>query len=143
MPRTVKEWVGKTADSRPSDHCVLRLMRAQQGRCAVCTRKLGPANPFTIDHIKALVFDVDPPHHGNRESNLQLICTDPCSKEKSGEETSRKAKADAFAVKHYGIDKQRKEKSRYHRPMPGSRASPWKKKLHGQVVRRDVLPIEK
>ena len=99
MTRTVPEWIGKTDDTMPPSSVFRRLYRQQDGHCPECTRHLVTSN-ITRDHIKALIFGGE-----NREKNLRLICTDPCSLKKSGEETSRKAKADRTLNSHLGIKK--------------------------------------
>jgi len=83
-----------------------------------------PSN-ITCDHIKALEDGGE-----NRETNLQLICTAPCSLKKTGQENSRRAKADRGAAKHLGFKRKR-------HVVPGSKASPWKHKLDGTWIRRD------
>jgi len=80
---------------------------------------------MTCDHIKPLEDGGE-----NREGNLQMICTNPCSLRKTGEENSRRAKADRVARKHMGLKKSK-------HIVPGSRRSPWKKKVDGTVVRRE------
>lgn len=134
MARTKKEWVGKTDDAMPPNTVRLRIYRKQDGKCAVCPRKLRPGN-ITLDHRKPLEDGGE-----NRESNCQLICTDPCSLEKTGEENSRRADADRFAIKQLGLDKvdppRRDTKQKVKRVMPGSRKSRFKRKLDGTVVER-------
>lgn len=102
----------------------LRIFRNQDGACKACHRKLGAPN-ITCDHIKPLEDGGE-----NRESNLQLICTSPCSLTKTGEENSRRAKADRVRGKHLGFKQSRQV-------MPGSKASRWKRRMDGTVVRRD------
>ena len=102
----------------------LRIFRSQDGVCAICPRKLQPGN-ITCDHIVPLEDG-----GANVEQNLQMICTSPCSLKKTGEENSRRAKADRSAAKHLGF-------KRSKQPMPGSRASKWKRRMDGTVVRRD------
>lgn len=103
----------------------LRIYRAQDGRCKSCTRKLSPGN-ITADHIKPLEDGGQ-----NRESNMQLICTAPCSSDKTGQENSRRANADRALAKHLGF------KPKFTRPLPGSRKSRYKRKVDGTVVLRD------
>lgn len=102
----------------------LRILRVQEGRCAICSRDLKGGN-ITCDHRVPL-------EDGgvNDETNLQLICTSPCSLDKTGKENSRRAKADRVLVKRMGF-------KRPKHIVPGSRLSPWKRKLDGTVVRRD------
>lgn len=111
MPREVKEWIGKNDDAMPPPSVFNRLYRKQNGICPECTRELKVGN-ITRDHIKALIFGGE-----NRERNLRLICTNPCSLKKSGDETRRKAKADRCLNRDLGL------KVPTRRPVPGSKAS--------------------
>jgi len=124
LARSKTEWQGRTDDSMPSQAVRIRIFRMQDGRCPACSRNLQPGN-ITCDHIKPLEDGGE-----NREANLQLICTDPCSLRKTGDENRRRAKADRVAAKRLGFKQSR-------HPVLGSRQSPWKRKLDGTVVRRD------
>ena len=124
MARSKTEWQGRTDDSMPPQSVRLRIFRQQDGRCPICTRQLNPGN-ITTDHTVALEDGGE-----NREQNLQLICTAPCSLKKTGEENRRRAKADRAIAKRLGFRQSR-------HIVPGSRRSPWKKKLDGTVVRRE------
>lgn len=72
MARTVPEWIGKTDDSMPGIHVLLRLYTDQNGVCA-CPDECGLVMNLDRDEI-----DCDhrvPLRDGgeNRESNLQLM----------------------------------------------------------------------
>jgi 5-methylcytosine-specific restriction enzyme A len=116
MARTVKEWVGKTDDSMPPRACKLRIIARQDGKCAINGR------PFTAKEKPE--FDGK-----NRESNLQAIHAEP-HKRKTATEAAVRAKVNANAAKRLGL-----RKSKW-KPMPGSKASKWKKRMDGTVVRR-------
>jgi len=126
--RKVKEWASDNPDAMPPPSVMLRLLRKQGERCAHCTRPLKPGN-IQREHVK-------PIWEGgrNRESNIELWCINPCALDKNGEENTRRADADRAAAKHWGFKAPSKKKR--SRPVPGSRASPWKKKVDGTVVRR-------
>lgn len=70
----------------------------------------------------------------NDHSNLQLLC-EPCHMEKTGQDHARAAKIRAVAVSHYIPPSQRQKKGP---PIPGSKRSPWKRRMDGTVVRRDA-----
>lgn len=130
MARSVKEWVGKTDDTQPPPSVKRRLYRKQDGRCPKCSRYLVSGN-ITCDHIIPLWVEGGP---GNRETNLQLICTRPCSIKKTGAEAAMRARANKAMDKRLGFKAPSKDR---RPPMPGTRRSKWKKKLDGTVVRRD------
>ena len=52
--RTVPEWTGKTADSKPPKSLLDRLFLRQGGKCAISGRKIRPGDSTHADHIKAL-----------------------------------------------------------------------------------------
>ena len=66
--RTVPEWIGKTADSKPPAKVIDRLFLSQGGKCALTGRKMRPGDARHADHIKPLKDGGE-----NRESNLQLL----------------------------------------------------------------------
>lgn len=99
----------------------VELVLSQDGRCAMCGDKLRPGN-IEYDHVQALVHGGD-----NAPDNWRAICADPCHRNKTRADVQAKAKADRLAVG----GRQRKGP-----PMPGSRASKFKRKMSGEVVRR-------
>lgn len=123
MARKTEEWIGKSDDTFPPPRVKLRLITKWDGRCADCGCKLGPASPAQFDHITPLRDGGE-----NREGNLQPLCR-PCHARKTGSEAHQRAKTDRLKAKHHGITKRSF--------MPGSRASKWKRRMDGTVVRRD------
>ena len=65
----------------------------------------------------------------NTVENGQVLCN-ACHKSKTASEAAPRAKADRVRDKHNGTWK------RSSRPIPGSKASGWKHKMNGDVVRR-------
>lgn len=124
--RTVKEWVGKTPDSRVPDRVVARLFLAQRGACAVCGRRLGVGGEaFDADHVVALANGGE-----NREGNLRLVCRDTCHRTKTAADVAEKSQVARQRKKHrIGT----KRKSRF----PNSRDGPWKTSPGGRTVRRE------
>jgi len=96
------------------------LFLAQNGKCYDCPRKLMPGM-YHADHRLPLADG-----GSNDDDNIVLICLD-CHKAKTRGENKSRAHHDRIAVG----GRQRKS-----RPMPGSRASGWKCKMSGEVVRR-------
>lgn len=125
MARKTEEWVGKTDDEAIPARVKLRIFEKFNGHCACCTNKIiGKLKP-AYDHIVALINGGE-----NRESNLQLLCTE-CHKVKTAGDVAEKSRAYGARLKAVGIKAKSKSK-----PMPGSRASGFKRKIGGGVVRR-------
>ena len=124
MARKIDEWIGKTDDTAVPPRVKLRILGACNGRCVCCERHTGPALPPRFDHIVPLKDGGE-----NREGNLQVLCVQ-CHGLKTKGEAKDRAMVHRKISAHYGI-KQSKN------PMPGSKASPWKKRMDGTVVRRD------
>lgn len=122
--RSTKEWVGLHPDSPIPPRVRLRVFERTHGACALCTRKLVPGQ-WACDHIKALTNGGE-----HRESNLQALCISPCHSSKTREDVAMKSEAYGFRLKAAGI------KAKKGRPMAGSKASGFKRKMDGTVVKR-------
>ena len=107
--RTVPEWIGKTADSKPPKSVLDRLFLRQGGKCAISGRKIRPGDSTHADHIKALKDGGE-----NREGNLQLVLADAHRVKTSAENTAR-AKEKRLRLKHAGLW------PKSHRPLQGRR----------------------
>lgn len=123
MSRSTPEWVGKTPNSGVPPRVRLRVWERCQGMCGVCGRKIGPADTWIIEHLHALILGGE-----NRESNLGVTCG-WCKPVKDREDIAIKVKSDRVRKRHAGI-------KTTSRPMPGSRASGFKRKMNGEVVKR-------
>lgn len=119
--RAVEEWHGKTDDTPVPPRVKLRIYHRADGKCAECGLKVLPAE---YDHIKRLRDGGE-----NRERNIQLLCR-PCHAAKSAAEKTEGAKVDRITAKHIGATR------RSSRPVAGSRASGWKKRMDGTAERR-------
>lgn len=95
--RTVDEWIGKTADTRPPKSVIDRLFLRQAGRCALSGRKIGAGATTHADHIVPLKDGGQ-----NRESNLQLVLAD-AHREKTADENADRAKERRIRLKHAGL----------------------------------------
>lgn len=99
------------------------------GRCEGCGVKLFPGR-FQYDHIVAFAIGGEP-----TLDNCQVLCSGgraTCHGLKTAEQdTPRAAKTKRQHAKNLGIRSRRSI-------LDGSRASKWKKKLDGSVVRRDA-----
>lgn len=120
--RKVPEWIGKTDNSPIPDRVKLRVFERAKGLCQKCTRKLYPRQ-WDCDHIVAIINGGE-----NRERNLQALCIDPCHSGKTREDV--KIKAVTYRKKKSNIGLRKKSK------FPGSKDSPWKRKLDGSWVKR-------
>jgi 5-methylcytosine-specific restriction protein A len=122
--RTVPEWIGKTPDSAIPDRVRLRVLMRYRCVCAKCGIKLGGGVAWDCDHTQALVNEGE-----NRESNLQPLCKKNCHPKKTVDDVAAKSETYQARIRHYGIKKPK-------RPMPGSKASGFKRKMDGTVVKR-------
>lgn len=102
-----------------------RIFDAHKGTCCICYLKINAAlgDKFIIEHIKPLWAG-----GADDESNMGPAHED-CARDKTSKEAPVKAKSDRVRANYLGIPKS-------GRPMPGSRASGWKKRMDGTVVRR-------
>lgn len=99
MSRSVAEWIGKNADSKPPAPVVLRIWRREDGVCHLSGRKIAAGEDWHLEHKTALSLGGE-----NRERNLFPALIDP-HKDKSAEEAAVRAKADAVTKRHIGIAK--------------------------------------
>lgn len=97
MTRSVPEWIADHDDQSIPPRVRVRLFEAAAGRCAACSRKIGPADTWQADHIIALVNGGE-----HRETNLQVLC-DWCHKVKTREDVAIKAKGAKVRARHLGI----------------------------------------
>ena len=95
-----------------------------QGKCCSCKFKIDPGQSWDLDHIipRALGGSDDP-------SNMQVLCR-ACHRNKTRHhDVPRIAKSKRQKARHLGARRSRAI-------IPGSRQSPWKRKMDGSVVRR-------
>ena len=123
MPRSVPEWIGKTADTPVPPRVRLRVFERCEGKCGQCTRRVRAGEVWTCEHLVAIINGGE-----NREKNLGVTCCN-CLPEKNARDLAIKAFVAKKRKAHLGI-------RRTSRPMPGSRSSAFKKCMDGTVVRR-------
>lgn len=125
MSRTVEEWRGKNDDEAVPPRVRLRVWDKAKGHCQICTRKILTGERWVADHVIAIING-----GANRETNLQLIC-DWCDRKiKTPADSAEKSKTYEKRSAHLGLKKSK------GRPMPGSKASPYKQKIGGGWVDR-------
>ena len=137
MPRKVDEWIGRSDDAMPGRLVKDRLARAQGDCCATCRHAFGPKRLAHCDHIVPLIDGGE-----NRESNLQMICTD-CHKAKTGAEATARAKSRDIRAAHImAPDSRSSFQSRGFTPAkPQRRAtSALAPKFEGDVLARKAEP---
>lgn len=122
--RSVPEWIAKRDDEAIPPRVKLRVFDRCKERCAVCTLEIRGKLTPEYDHIVALINGGQ-----HRESNLQVLCSE-CHKDKTRQDVAEKSETYGRRLKAVGI------KARSGRPMPGSRASKFKRKMDGSVVLR-------
>jgi len=124
MARSTDEWVGKDDDAIPPPRVRLRIFDDHNGRCWICSCKIFAGNYWQADHKRALINGGE-----NRESNLAPACRNCCCG-KTAEDVAEKSKVASIRKKHLGI---RKKSS-----FSCARTGKFKKKMNGEVVRRDT-----
>ena len=122
--RSNNEWIGKTPDSKIPPRVRLRVFEAHNGLCHLTGRKIMPGDKWDMDHVQALCNGGE-----HRESNLAPALRD-AHRNKTAEDVKLRAKDDRIRKKHLGIYESKSE-------IPGSKKSRWKRKINGQVVRRE------
>lgn len=100
--REVPEWVGASDDTPAPPRVRLRVFEKFEGRCAMCRRLLRPGH-WALDHKVALVNGGG----GNRETNLQPLCTSPCHSGKTREDVAEKSRTRRHRQRNAGIRKRR------------------------------------
>lgn len=128
MPRSVKEWIGKTDDTPVPPRVRLRVLDRFGRRCDPelgCGRVLRPGDRWTCDHVHALINGGE-----NRENNLHPLC-EWCEPSKTQADVREKSRTYRVRLGHAGI----KVKA-VGRPIPGTVASGWKHHVDGTWERR-------
>lgn len=124
MSRSVPEWVGNTDDSAIPPRVRLRVFEREGGVCHLSGRRIQAGEPWDCDHIVALVNGGE-----HRETNLAPALRDK-HREKTALDVAEKSTVRRKKMKSLGIAPKK------GRPMPGSKASGFRIKMNGEVVRR-------
>ena len=95
--RAVKEWFGRTPDSKPPATVLARIFLRHNGICHISKRPIRSGEKWEAEHIKPLSMGGE-----NRERNLAPALTEP-HKEKTAAENDMREKADRIRAKHLGI----------------------------------------
>ena len=120
--RAVPEWIGNDDGTAIPARVKLRVYYRFGGICQICFAKekvLGPE----YDHRVALI-------NGGKHAESNLVPVHPrCHQAKTRQDVAEKSATYRTQLHHLGIKKAR-------RPMPGSKASGWRKRMDGTVERR-------
>jgi len=114
-----------TRRRRLSAKALMQRLLDMGGVCAECGCKTGGANGLEWDHIIPLAMG-----GGDTIENLQPLCR-MCHRAKTVKDVGHIAKARRMTQRRMGVSRQSRS------PLPCGRRSRWKKKLNGEVVRRD------
>ncbi len=124
MSRALPEWKSDNHDAAIPARVKLRIWERYGGKCQTCGRKCGVGGEkFDYDHRVPLCAGGE-----HAELNIQLLCVG-CHKSKTVTDTREKSDHAKSMKKRLGL-------RRTSRPIPGSKASPWKKLMSGEVVKR-------
>lgn len=124
MSRQVTEWIGKTDDAPIPPRVRLRVFARHGGVCHLSGRTIRPGDAWDCDHVVALINGGQ-----HRERNLAPALRIK-HREKTAQDVAEKSKVYRKQAAHLGV------KLRKGRPMPGSKASGFKRKMNGTVERR-------
>lgn len=124
--RSIPEWIGKTPDSIPPPHVLMRIFDHHNGRCHITSREIDVLkDEWHAEHIRSLRDGGE-----NRETNLAPALVEP-HKEKTAAERKRGSKADRIREKRLGIFKSKWP------PVPGGRKTRFRKPMAGKTeIRR-------
>ena len=98
MARKVPEWRGKTDDAMPPPRVLVRIFDRHNGICHVCERKISAGEPWTPDHVIALINGGK-----NVESNLAPVHREVCHPDKTKQDMKTKAKVARTRKKHIRV----------------------------------------
>lgn len=130
MARSVAPWVGKTADSTVPERVLERLWKACDGKCQGCGLDLSD-QAWDADHVVALINWIGE-GHGNQETNLQVLGLKCCHRPKTKQDMKIKWQTSRKVRRHAGIKRTRN-------PVPGSKASPWKREYNRETGRFETV----
>ena len=103
----------------------LRIFEAARGVCHWCRLKIdGGRERWDVDHVVALELGGE-----DGGANLQPI-HEACHRTKTAGDAGAIAKAKRQAQRSAGVKRQPRN------PIPGSKASPWRRRLDGTTERR-------
>ena len=130
MSRSVPEWIGRTDDTPVPPRARLRILMRFGRRCdpaGGCGRAIRPGDAWTCDHVEAIING-----GANRERNLHPLWA-WCEPVKTRADVRLKSIAYRKGLRHAGIKLAPKG-----RPLPGTVASGWRRRMSGGWERREI-----
>jgi len=103
----------------------IELFRAHNGVCCICGGKINVGETWWDEHERALALG------GTNDADNRGPAHEICARAKTKKDMQMIAKAKRLEAKHFGAKSARKGA-----PIPGSKASGWKRKLDGTTERR-------
>lgn len=126
MTRPLPEWIGRTDETPLPPRVKARIIERQDGICACgCGQPFTAKDPAEFDHVLALILGGE-----NRETNMQGL-RPGCHRSKTTADVAVKSRDQRKSKKHLGIA------PRSRCPLPGGKASRWKRTVGGRVVPRE------
>lgn len=120
--------IGTTGRKKLTPSQRLKIWERDKGVCCLCALKIdGVRGLWIVEHIRALELGGE-----DSEKNMGVAhkaCADDKTNGPKGDH-ARAAKAKRVKRKALGVEKSKN-------PLPGSRATKWKRKMDGSVVRRE------
>ena len=127
-PRSLPEWTGRTDDAMPSAKVKLRIVNRQRPAagelpvCPLCGQPIREGDGMDFDHATPLIDGGE-----NTESNLRAVHR-KCHRLHTARQALERTAARDHHKRAYGL--------KAKRPIPGSKASGWRKRMDGTVERR-------
>jgi len=103
----------------------VRLFALHGGICHLCECRIVPGEVWDISHDLALALG------GADDDANRMPAHRKCHQARTRDDMGLIAKAKRREAKHIGAYRSKS-------PLPGGKASPWKRKIGGAVVRRDA-----
>lgn len=118
--------VGTSRRRRMTPTRALGIWERHRGCCVLCKQPIdGARDKWFIEHIRALELGGEDKDENCGPAHYT------CKPAKDAADHSAASQAKRRKRHHLGIKDTRSQ------PIPGSRRSPWKRKMNGQLVRRD------
>lgn len=104
----------------------VRIFDTAGGLCHLCERKIRVGEAWDVEHVIPYALTRDDSDENLRPAHVG------CHKAKTKDDVATIAKAKRVSAKHRGA------KAPSRNPIPGSKASGLKRKMNGEIVKRDA-----
>lgn len=120
------EDLGTTPRRKLSTRDRLKVFEAHGGVCALCGAKIdGTRDKWIVEHLRALGLG------GTDDDSNMAPAHERCASAKTADDIPRIAKAKRVKARHIGA------RAPSRNPMPGSRNTPFRRKINGTTEWRD------